>query len=128
MRTVPGQRSAELAPVLERLLRGAAPDGAEVEIRADVAEPAMFEPESPPLRLARDAFEHAAGRPPALVRSGGTIPILAAFAERGIQTIVSGFALPDDAIHAPNESYRLASLELGEGTSRALFEELGKLR
>jgi acetylornithine deacetylase/succinyl-diaminopimelate desuccinylase-like protein len=128
LRTAPGQTSAELAPILEQLLRDAAPAGAEVEISSHVAEPAVFDPDSPPLELARTAFERANGKPPALIRSGGTIPILAAFADRGIQTIVSGFALPDDAIHAPNESYRLESLDLGERTSRALFEELGKLR
>src|SRR4051812_25972698 len=127
LRTAPGQRSGELAVVLERLLRDAAPDGAEVDISMHVAEPAEFDPESPPLRAARIAFEQATGVEPALVRSGGTIPILAPFAERGIQTIVSGFALPDDAIHAPNESYRLRSLELNHSTSRALFEQLGNL-
>lgn len=127
LRTAPGQRSAELAPVLERLLRDAAPEGARVEIASHVAEPAEFDPESPPLRVARTAFERATGRAPALVRSGGTIPILAAFAERGIQTIVSGFALPEDQIHAPNESYRLDSLELNEKTSYALLGELGSL-
>jgi acetylornithine deacetylase/succinyl-diaminopimelate desuccinylase-like protein len=127
LRTAPGQRSADLAPVLERLLRDAAPDTAEVEIAMHVAEPAEFDPESPPLKLARGAFERATGRPPALIRSGGTIPILAAFAERGIQTIVSGFALPEDQIHAPNESYRLESIELNEKTSRALLEDLGNL-
>src|SRR3954447_5917080 len=127
LRTAPGQRSGELAVVLERLLRDAAPDGAEVDISMHVAEPAEFDPESPPLRAARIAFEQATGVEPALVRSGGTIPILAPFAERGIQTIVSGFALPEDAIHAPNESYRLRSLELNHSTSRALFEQLGKL-
>jgi acetylornithine deacetylase/succinyl-diaminopimelate desuccinylase-like protein len=128
LRTAPGQRSADVAPVLERLLREAAPAGVELDVHPHCAEPAAFDPESPPLELARAAFERATGRPPALVRSGGTIPILAAFSERGIQTIVSGFALPDDAIHAPNESYRLESLELNERTSRALFEELAKLR
>jgi acetylornithine deacetylase/succinyl-diaminopimelate desuccinylase-like protein len=128
LRTAPGQRSAELALVLERLLRDAAPDDAEVDISMHVAEPAKFDPESPPLVLARAAFERATGRPPALIRSGGTIPILAAFADRGIQSVVSGFALPEDQIHAPNESYRLASIELNERTSRALLEELGKLR
>jgi acetylornithine deacetylase/succinyl-diaminopimelate desuccinylase-like protein len=128
LRTAPGQRSADLAPVLERLLREAAPADVEVDIAIHVAEPAEFDPDSPPLVLAREAFERATGRPPALIRSGGTIPILAAFSERGIQTIVSGFALPDDAIHAPNESYRLESIELNEKTSRALLEELGKLR
>ena len=93
-----------------------------------IAEPALFDADSPPLQLARAAFEQATGKPPALVRSGGTIPLLAALSERGIQTIVSGFALPEDRIHAPNESFRLASVELGEKTSRALLLELGKLR
>lgn len=127
LRTAPGQRSAALAKVLERLLRDAAPPEADVEIWVHTAEPAQFDPESPPLRLAREAFERANGVAPALMRSGGTIPILAAFAERGIQTIVSGFALPDDAIHAPNESYRLASIEQNEKTSRALLQALSRL-
>src|SRR4051794_20814385 len=128
LRTAPGQNSAELAKVMEELMRNAAPDGAEVEIRGHVAEPAMFDPDSPPLRLAREAFERATGKAPALIRSGGTIPILAALAERGIQTIVSGFALPEDQIHAPNESYRLESIELNEKTSYELLKALAALR
>jgi len=127
LRTAPGQNSAELGKVMERLLRDAAPEGAEVEISGTTAEPVQFDPESPPLKLAREAFERATGTPPALVRSGGTIPILAAFAERGIQTIVSGFALAEDQIHAPNESYRLESLELNEKTSYELLKALGEL-
>src|SRR4051812_44476324 len=127
LRTAPGQNSAELARVMEQLLRDAAPEGAEVEITGHIAEPAQFDPDSPPLKLAREAFERATGKPPALVRSGGTIPILAAFAERGIQTIVSGFALPEDQIHAPNESYRLESLDLNEKTSYELLKALGEL-
>jgi acetylornithine deacetylase/succinyl-diaminopimelate desuccinylase-like protein len=128
LRTAPGQSSAELAEVLERLMRDAAPEGADVDIAGHVAEPAQFDPDSAPLKLAREAFERATGKPPALARSGGTIPILAAFAERGIQTIVSGFALPEDQIHAPNESYRLESLDLNEKTSYELLRALGELR
>jgi acetylornithine deacetylase/succinyl-diaminopimelate desuccinylase-like protein len=128
LRTAPGQSSAELGQVLERLLREAAPDGAEVETSSYSAEPAQFDPDSPPLKLAREAFERATGKAPALIRSGGTIPILAAFADRGIQTIVSGFALPEDRIHAPNESYRLESIELNEKTSYELLKALGNLR
>src|SRR4051812_40421230 len=127
LRTAPGQNSAELAKVMEKLMREAAPEGAEVAVSGHIAEPAIFDPESPPLKLAREAFERATGTPPALVRSGGTIPILAAFADRGIQTIVSGFALPEDQIHAPNESYRLDSIELNEKTSYELLKALGRL-
>src|SRR4051794_12584744 len=128
LRTAPGQNSAELAPVLERILRDAAPAGTDLDVWIHVAEPAEFDPDSAPLQLARAAFERATGVKPAFVRSGGTIPILAAFAKRGIQAIVSGFATAGDQIHAPNESYRLESIELNEKTSYALLEELGKLR
>ena len=44
-----------------------------------------------------------------------------------IPTIVSGFGLPDDDIHAPNESYRLESLELGSRTARELLISLADL-
>ncbi|HWK27081.1 MAG TPA: hypothetical protein VNS09_10975, partial [Solirubrobacter sp.] len=76
---------------------------------------------------ARRAIERSFGREPALVREGGTLPILAAFAERGIPAIVSGFSLPEDALHAPNESYRLVALEQGAAAARALYEELAGL-
>ena len=118
------RRSAleEIARNLERLLRDALPDGAELTFDgADRAEASAFDPEHPALVAARRALERATGREPALVRTGGTLPILAAFAERGIPAIVSGFSLPDDAVHAPDESYRLVALEDGrEGRAGAL--------
>ena len=58
---------------------------------------------------------------------GGTLPLLAVLAEREIATIVSGFALPADAFHAPNESYRLESLRLGEAAAGELYRELARL-
>ena len=70
-------------------------------------------------------MERACGRRPVLLRTGGTLPILAAFAERGIPTIVSGFALPQDNFHAPDESFSLNGLELGRRSARALYEDLG---
>jgi acetylornithine deacetylase/succinyl-diaminopimelate desuccinylase-like protein len=90
-------------------------------------EPALFDPSHPALRLASEALERACGTAPALVRIGGTLPLLAVLAERGITSIVSGFALPDDAFHAPNESYRLESLRLGEAAARELYVALAEL-
>ena len=128
VRIVGGQRSEEIARNLEELLRGALPDGAELTFSAERAEASAFDPETPALLAARRALARAAGSEPALVRTGGTLPILAAFAERGIPAIVSGFSLPDDALHAPNESYRLVALEQGEQAARALYEELAGLQ
>ena len=59
------------------------------------------------------------------MRLGGTLPLLAVLADRGITSIVSGFALPEDAFHAPNESYRLESLRLGEAAARELYAGAG---
>jgi acetylornithine deacetylase/succinyl-diaminopimelate desuccinylase-like protein len=127
LRLVPGQLSAEIGAELERLLRSAAPEGAEVEIDLELADPALFDPASPPLRLAAAALERACGVAPAIVRLGGTLPLLAALAEREIPTILSGFVLDEDAIHAPNESFRLESLRLGEAAARELYSALGRL-
>ena len=128
VRIVGGQRSDEIARNLEQLLRDNLPDGAELIFSADRAEPTRLRPGAarPAGRAARDRTRHR--QRPALVRTGGTLPVLAAFAERGIPAIVSGFSLPDDALHAPNESYRLVALEQGAATARALYEELAGLR
>jgi acetylornithine deacetylase/succinyl-diaminopimelate desuccinylase-like protein len=124
VRLAPGQRSDEIGPALERLLREAAHPAADVDIQVDGTEPASFDPDSPPLAAARRALERACGAPAAILRLGGSLPILAAFAERGIPAIVSGFGLSQDAIHGANESFRLESLELGERAARELYAEL----
>ena len=128
LRLAPGQSGAEMGAALERLLRSAAPAGAEVEMEMEIADPALFDAEDPALVLAGEAIGRACGTPPAFVRLGGTLPLLAVLAERGVPTIVSGFVLPDDAIHAPDESYRLESLELGERSARELYRTLADLR
>ena len=127
VRLAAGQRSDEIAPALERLLRDALPDGAELELRTHGAEPSRFDPAAPALAGRPPRAERATGVAPVVVRTGGSIPILAAFAERGIPTIVGGFALPEDRIHAPDESYRIESLRLGLTSARALYEELASL-
>jgi acetylornithine deacetylase/succinyl-diaminopimelate desuccinylase-like protein len=127
VRLAPGQSAAEIAPVVERLLRAAVPDGAELSVHLDLSDPALFDAGDPALQLAGEAFERACGAAPAFVRLGGTLPLLAVLAEQGVPTIVSGFALGADAFHAPNESYRLESLRLGELTARELYRSLADL-
>jgi acetylornithine deacetylase/succinyl-diaminopimelate desuccinylase-like protein len=127
IRLAPGQRAEEIRPVAERLLRDAAPADADVTIEWQLADPSLFEPDLPALVLAAEALERATGTPPALVRSGGSIPVVAEFAARGIPTIVSGFTLPDDAFHAPDESFLVANLELGARAGRELLLALAAL-
>jgi acetylornithine deacetylase/succinyl-diaminopimelate desuccinylase-like protein len=128
VRLAPGQDPPEIAAALETLLRAGLPEGVELEMSTVLASPSRFDPTTEALRLARGALARACGRDPVLIRSGGSIPALAAFAERGIPTLVSGFALPQDNFHAPDESYALASLDLGRRAARALYEDLSRLR
>ena len=122
------QDGAEIAAALERILREAAPPGAELELDIDPSQPAGFDASDPVLALARDAIGRAVGAPPLFVRTGGSIPILGALARRGIPTVLSGFALDADGIHGPDESYRLESLALGERAARELYAALATLR
>jgi acetylornithine deacetylase/succinyl-diaminopimelate desuccinylase-like protein len=123
-----GQSGSEIAATLERILREAAPAGAEIELEVEPGEPAGFDPADPVLGLAREAIGRAAGSRPLFVRTGGSIPILGALARRGIPTVLSGFALDADGIHGPDESYRLESLALGERAARELYAALATLR
>ena len=124
LRLAPRQRSDRIQPVMEQLLRSALPEGAEAEIDWHTAEPSLFDVNEPAIRLAAQAIERACGVAPVMQRSGGSIPIVAELAAAGIPTVVGGFALPEDAIHAPNESYRLESLRLGAATARELYAAL----
>lgn len=128
IRLAPGQRTEVIAAAFERLIREAAPAGAELGVELLSSAPAgVVPPDAEAVRRGQDAFERVLGVRPALIRSGGTLPIVAAFADRGIPTIISGFSLPDAAIHAPNENLPARYVPLGIDTAKALFEELGKL-
>ncbi len=128
IRLAPGQDPGEIDREFERLLRAAVPDGAALELEPLSSAPAaLVDPGSPAIQLGLRAFERALGVRPALVRTGGTLPIAAALSDRGIPTIITGFSLPDANIHAPNERLREEYVPLGIAAARALFEELAGL-
>jgi acetylornithine deacetylase/succinyl-diaminopimelate desuccinylase-like protein len=128
VRLAPGQSVAEIAPAVEAMLREAAPAGADVEIELrSSAEPGLVQPDAPAVRLALDVFEREFGRRPALVRSGGTLPIIPALAERGIPTVLTGFALPDANAHAPNERLLVEYVPRGVEVAKALYRAFATL-
>ena len=128
IRLAPGQDPEQIAPEVERLLRDAAPEGAELELeRLSSAPPGLVDPDSPAVQLAADAFERALGTRPLLVRSGGTLPIVPALADKGIPTILTGFALPESNIHSPNENVRTEYFELGVKAAQELYKAFAAL-
>ena len=128
IRLAPGQDVETIAAAVEQLMREAAPAGAELDVRRLSAAPAgLVPPDAPALQLGLDAFEQAMGARPLLVRSGGTLPIVPALADKGIPTILSGFALPESNIHSPNERLLAEYIPLGIQVSRELFRSLARL-
>jgi acetylornithine deacetylase/succinyl-diaminopimelate desuccinylase-like protein len=128
IRVAPGQDVVAMGAELERLIREALPAGAEMTIvSAHTAPPAHFPADSPALQIAGAAIERAVGAPVAFVRSGGAIPFVADLSEKGIPSIVTGFVLPDDPFHAPDESFSLRGLELGYKSGRELLTGLAEL-
>lgn len=122
IRLAPGQKVEEIAPVVERLLREAAPAGAELEIELwSSSPPGLVPPDAKAIQLGLDAFEKALGARPALTRTGGTLPIVPALADKGIPTVITGFGLPDSQVHSPNERLVAEYVPLGISAARELF-------
>jgi acetylornithine deacetylase/succinyl-diaminopimelate desuccinylase-like protein len=129
VRLAPGQDPKVVAPEVERLLHEAAPDGATIEVEEleGSTRPGLVAAGSPVIKIAQDAFEQAFGVRPILTRSGGTLPIMPALADKGIPTILTGFALPESNVHSPNERMLVEFFPRGVDTIRELYTRLGDL-
>jgi acetylornithine deacetylase/succinyl-diaminopimelate desuccinylase-like protein len=129
IRLVPGQDDKAIAAEMERMMREAAPEGADVEIELIASAPAaLVRPDDPAIKIGQDAFERVIGARPLLIRIGGSLPVMAALESKQIPTILTGFDLPDGNIHSPNERFRVDHIALGVETAKELFRSLGELR
>lgn len=127
IRLAPGQDPHTIGSEAERMLRAAAPEGAEVDVAWKGTPPGLVRPDSPVVRLGLEAFEQVLGVKPLLVRSGGTLPIMPALADRGIPTVLTGFGLPESNVHSPNERFLVRYFEQGVETAAALYTKLAEL-
>jgi acetylornithine deacetylase/succinyl-diaminopimelate desuccinylase-like protein len=129
IRLVPGQNPEAIAAEMQRLMREAAPEGAEVEVELLASGPAaLVRPDDPAITLGQDAFERVIGTRPLLIRVGGSLPVMSALEEKGIPTILTGFDLPEGNIHSPNERFRVEHIPLGVEAAQELYRSLAKLR
>ena len=68
----------------------------------------------PELAKAADALTEEWGNATAIIAGGGSIPIVGNFKRQlGMDSLLIGYALADDAIHSPNEKYELNSYHKG---------------
>jgi acetylornithine deacetylase/succinyl-diaminopimelate desuccinylase-like protein len=129
VRLAPGQTPDKVVPEVKRLLHEAAPEGAtlEVEELPGSTRPGLVPANAPVIKIAQDAFESAFGVRPILTRSGGTLPIMPALMDKGIPTILTGFALPESNVHSPNERMLVEFFPRGIATMTELYTRLGDL-
>ena len=128
MRLVPDQDPAELFPRFEAYVKRLAPPGVSMVV-SDLhgAVPYLTDPDHPMMQAARRALARAWTKPPALIREGGSIPVMATFQKtHGLPCILMGFGLHDDQVHAPNEKFSLSSFYGGTKSAAYLYQELAR--
>tara|TARA_R110000782_G_scaffold54637_9_gene115516 strand:- start:4148 stop:5602 length:1455 start_codon:yes stop_codon:yes gene_type:complete len=78
--------------------------------------------DSPALTAARKAVEQACKVAPAMIKTGGSIPVAGLLkTELGIETIFMGYGLEDDRVHSPNEKFELDCFRMGARSHAALI-------
>ncbi len=93
-----------------------------------MAKPAVIDRSHPAMRAAQFAYHKAFGAEPVFLASGGTIPVVNTFHESlGVPTVLMGFALPDDRMHAPNEKFHLPNFYRGIATSICFLTQVGAM-
>lgn len=129
MRLVPDQEPDEIAELLRRHVMAVAPSGVSVEVEAlHGAVPVLIDASGPIVEAALDAMEDVWGRRPVRVREGGSIPIVATFADvLGAPVLLMGFGLSDDRLHAPNEKFDLPNFYGGIRSVARLLDRVGNL-
>jgi acetylornithine deacetylase/succinyl-diaminopimelate desuccinylase-like protein len=128
MRLVPDQDPDTLFPLYARHVQSLAPPGVTVVVKPHHhAQPFLSDPEDPMMQAAIRALSRAWTKKPCLVREGGSIPVMATFQRtHGKPTILMGFGLHDDQVHAPNEKFSLSSFHGGTRSCAYLYEELAR--
>jgi len=128
VRLAPGQDAVAMSALLEKTLRDACPAHAELELEMwPPGEPAWMDPSHPALLVGFDAIERATGVRPLAIRSGGSIPVAAAFTARGIPTVLSGFGIDADNIHSPDERLEVRRFEWALRSAREIYQGLAAL-
>jgi acetylornithine deacetylase/succinyl-diaminopimelate desuccinylase-like protein len=128
IRLVPDQDPHEIESIVREHIANITPSTVRSNVRTvNAGYPAVLDRNNPAMRAAARAYVRGFNRSPVLLRSGGSIPIVNTFQKTlGIPTVLMGFALPDDRIHAPNEKFHLPNLYRGIVTCLSFLGELKK--
>jgi acetylornithine deacetylase/succinyl-diaminopimelate desuccinylase-like protein len=125
-RLVPNQKGEEVLDLAKQHLRKNLPPGVTLELTDGHSGPwYLTDPHSAQSQAAQRALRKAFNADVAVIREGGSIPIVSEFRNiLGVETLLLGLALPDCRAHSPNENFPLENLDAGIRMNKAVLQEL----
>jgi acetylornithine deacetylase/succinyl-diaminopimelate desuccinylase-like protein len=127
MRLVPNQDADDILKKYIAYVKKLTPKGIETTIKVHSKGPAaVVGTDNPYIKAATEALHDTFKKETVFIRSGGSIPIVTDFQDvLKIPSVMMGFGLPDDNLHAPNEKFHIPNFHRGIETICRFFEKLG---
>jgi acetylornithine deacetylase/succinyl-diaminopimelate desuccinylase-like protein len=128
MRMVPNQDPDDILKKYAKYIKKVTPRGVDISIKVHSKGPAcVVGTDNPYVKAATEAMHEIFKKDTVFIRSGGSIPIVGDFQNvLKIPTLMMGFGLPDDNLHAPNEKFHIPNFYRGIESIVRLFEKVGE--
>ncbi|MGB0122427.1 MAG: dipeptidase [Silvibacterium sp.] len=128
MRLVPDMMPDKTFAQYKSYVESLTPAGIALDVRLiHSGEAIVIGTDNPYIQAATRALKQVWGKDTVFIRSGGSIPIVGDFERHlKIPSVMMGFGLPDDNLHAPNEKFHIANFYRGIESVIGFLEELGK--
>jgi acetylornithine deacetylase/succinyl-diaminopimelate desuccinylase-like protein len=127
MRLVPDQRPEEILKLYTDYVISLVPKGVELKVKHfSLADPIVVKTDNRYVQAATEAMKEVFNKETVYIRSGGSIPIVADFEKYlKIPSVMMGFGLPDDNLHAPNEKFHIPNFYRGIESLIRFFQKVG---
>lgn len=128
MRLVPDMEPQKSFERFRNYVLSLAPKGISLDVRLiHSGDAIVISTDNPYVKAATEAMHEVFQKETVFVRSGGSIPIVGDFERHlKIPTLMMGFGLPDDNLHAPNEKFNLANFRDGIQSLVRFFVNAGR--
>jgi acetylornithine deacetylase/succinyl-diaminopimelate desuccinylase-like protein len=128
MRLVPNMTPDRAFAQYKEYVERICPTGCTAHVRLiHSGEPSVIPTDNPWIRASMRAMKTVWDKDTVFIRSGGSIPIVGDFEKYlRVPSVMMGFGLPDDGLHAPNEKFHIPNYHRGIESIIRFFEEAAK--
>lgn len=128
-RLVPNQQAERIVTIIQNYLERIAPKQVKVSVsHIHSGHGVLVDRKSVWMQAAVSALQETFGTEPVFDREGGSIPAVADFKTYlGLDTLLFGYSLPDDNLHAPNEKFSLKQFALGIECNKRFYRNIAQI-